>query len=166
MNESRSSRYHRHRRWAQALAIGARALLLLGVVLSGLSRSIGDGSLEAVAGLPGPDAVVAAMAMAMFGLVLSVFGDLVALPFSWYSRFALERRYRAARVRLSAWFGGYGRMMVLHASLWMSAGLGIHLMISSWPSMWWLVTSGVFGLLTIALSHVGPVLGLPRQYNV
>ncbi len=166
VNESRSSRYHRHRRWAQALAIGARALLLLGVVLSGLSRSIGDGSLEAVAGLPGPDAVVAAMATAMFGLVLSVFGDLVALPFSWYSRFALERRYRAARVSLSAWFAGYGRMMVLHASLWMSAGLGIHLMISSWPSMWWLVTGGVFGLLTIALSHVGPVLVLPRQYNV
>ena len=166
MNESRSSRYHRHRRWAQALAVGARALLLLGVVLSGLSRSIAEASFEAVAGVPGPDAIIAALAMAMFGLVLSVFGDLVALPFSWYSRFALERRYRAAKVSLSGWFAGYGRMMALHASLWMSAGLGIHLMIASWPSMWWLATGGVFGLLTIGLSHVGPVLVLPRQYNV
>ena len=166
MNESRSSRYHRHRRWAEGLALGARALLLLGIVLSGLSRSLGERSLETLAGLPAPDAIVAAMAMAVFGLLLSVLGDLVVLPFSWYSRFVLERRYRGARVCRSAWFAGYGRVMALHAGLWMSASLGVHLIVVRWPSIWWLVAGGVFGLLTIVLSHVGPVVVLPRLYNV
>ena len=176
VNESRSSRYHRHRRWAEGLALVARALLLLGIVLSGLSRSLGSGLQEAVASLSASDASVedaligdglnAAMAMVLFGPILSVLGDVVALPFSWYSRFFLERRYRAARVGLSAWCAGYGRVMALHASLWMGAGLVVHLIIASWPSLWWLVTGAVFGLVTLALSHLGPVLVLPRQYAV
>ena len=171
VNESRSSRYRRHQRWADGFALVARALLLLVIVLSGLSRSLGSRLQEAVASLSVSDAImgdalVAAMAMVLFGLILSVLGDVVALPFSWYSRFVLERRYRAARVGLFAWCAGYGRVMALHASLWMGAGLALHLIIASWPNVWWLVTGALFGLVTLALSHLGPVLVLPRQYPV
>ena len=161
MNESRSSRYHRHRRWAEGASLCARALMLAGFVVTGVSSPwLGDSAAAEVASWCVPAGLVDPFATAVFGLILSVVGDVVVLPFSFYSTFLLERRYRRSRVGVWAWFSGYRRMMILHAGLWIVASGALQLMISRWPETWWLIAGGIYGVLTVAMAHLGPVVSL------
>ena len=165
MNEDKSSRYHRHRRRAEGLAVAARVLVVVGI------GSWASFWLTATAGRqPGlvgfPASLVAVLMIAAQALILSVVCDLAALPFVTYSRFWLERRYRQAALRSVAWLAGYARAMILHVALWICCAVTVYTTIWFWPNMWWLVTGVIFALVMTILTHVGPVLVLPWFYDL
>ena len=144
MNEDKSARYHRHRRWAEVLATSARVLVLVGCI--GLAFL-----------------AVATLAQA---LALSVLCDLAALPFAAYSRFWLERSYRQAQTGLVVWLRGYGRAISVHAAVWIGCVLTVYVVIRQWPTTWWLVTGGTFAIVTLTLTHLGPLVIFPWLYEL
>ena len=165
MNEDKSSRYHRHRRRAEGLAVAARVLSLVGIG-SGFSLWLAAtvGRLPGLVSVP-PSLLTTAVIVAQT-LTLSVVCDLAALPFVAYSRFWLERKYRQAECRPIVWLAGYGRAMSLHVAVWICSALTVYATIWAWPTVWWLVTGVAFVLVMVTLTHVGSVLILPWFYEL
>lgn len=144
----------------------ARACVLAGAVGSGLSVQFTETSRQ-VAGLLGlPRALESIGVIAASALTLSVLVDLAALPFLVYSRCVLEQRYRAVRVGVLSWLRGYARAMGLHVSIWMLSAVSLYAIISVWPNRWWVVAGVVFALVTIAMTHLGPIVVFPRLYDL
>ena len=159
MNEDKSIRYHRHRRWAEVLATSARVLALVGCIGFGFSSwRVASAGLVNVT-----PPVVMTLAQAV---ALSVLCDLAALPFIVYSRFWLERRYRKAQPRLVDWLRGYGRAIGVHAACWICCALAVYLMIRQWPTTWWLVAGGTFAVVTLTLTHLGPLVIFPWLFEL
>ena len=162
VKESKSSRYHRRRRWAESFAVAAQALVLVGAVVFDLSLRLSESA--AAASLPtrlAPMAVIAAN-----GLVLSLAIDLAALPFFVYSRYSLERRYRASRSGLTAWLRAYTQAMGVYVVVWVASATLLYTIIQRWPGGWWLAAGIVLTLLTITVTYLGPRLVLPRLYDL
>ena len=166
MNEDRSTRYHRQRRWAEVLAALARVLALAGCIGLGFSPWLAAtaGRVTGLVGVATP--LVATTLIVAQALTLSVVCDLTAFPFIVYSRFWLERKYRQAQPRLVVWLRGYSGAVGLHAAVWICCALTVYVVIGQWPTTWWLVTGGTFAIVTIALTHLGPVVIFPWLYEL
>ena len=165
MNEDRSTRYHRHRRWAEELAASARVLALAGCIGLGFSPWLAAtaGRLTGLVSVATP--LAATLVIVAQALTLSAVCDLAAFPVIVYSRFWLERKYRQAQPRLIVWLRGYSGAISLHAAVWSCCALTVYVVIGQWPTMWWLVTGGTFAIVT-ALTHLGPVVIFPWLYEL
>jgi len=108
--------------------------------------------------------VMAASAIA--GLALSVLIDLFALPFVFYSRYVLERRYHVSRLAFGVWSRTYAQAMGVHAIVWMSSAMTLYTIVHLWPVEWWIVAGAIFLLITVATTYLGPRIVLPRLYNL
>ena len=161
MNEDKSTRYHRQRRWAEVLAASARVLALAGCIGFGFSPWFAAAAGRVTGFVGGAVAVIVAQA-----LVLSVLCDLAALPFIVYSRFWLERKYRQAQPCLVVWLRGYRRAISVHAAVWICCALTVYVVIRQWPATWWLVTGGTFAIVTLTLTHLGPLVIFPWLYEL
>ena len=166
MNEDKSSRYHRYRRWTEVLALVARLLVLgsfIGLGFSPWLVALGR-SLTELGRLP--SLLVVSLLIAVHALCISIACDLVALPWLAYSRFWLERRYRRTQMSLGGWLWGYGRGVLLHAAVWVGCALAAYAAIRQWPVTWWLVTGVTFAVGAIVLTHLGPVVIFPWLYEL
>ena len=166
VNESKSSRYHRHRRWAEGLAVAAQASALAVVLASDVSSQLSETVLRIASGSIGPTLLNVMAASAINGLALSIVIDLSALPFVVYSRYVLERRYRTARLELVVWSRAYAQAMGIHAVVWMSSAIVLYTIVHLWPVVWWLAAGVLFLLITTATTYLGPRVVLPRLYNL
>jgi STE24 endopeptidase len=108
--------------------------------------------------------VMAASAIA--GLALSILIDLSALPFLFYSRYVLERRYHVSKLALGIWSRAYAQGMGVHSVVWMSSAMTLYTIVHLWPVEWWLVAGVIFLLITVATTYLGPRIVLPRLYNL
>ena len=166
MNESKSSRYHRHRRWAESLALAAQAFALGATILGDAVPSLSQAVPRMLTGSGLPTPLVAIGAGAISALTLSLVLDVSALPFVVYSRYVLERRYRESRLGLAVWFRTYVSEMGIHAAVWISSGIALYAIIWRWPSAWWLVAGVVFLSVTIVTTYLGPRIVLPWLYRL
>ncbi len=166
VNESKSSRYHRHRRWAEGLAVAAQASALAVILVSDVLSQLSETVLRIASGSVGPTLLNVMAASAITGLALSILIDLSALPFVLYSRYALERRYRVSRLELVVWSRTYAQAMGIHAVVWMLSAMTLYTIVHVWPVEWWLVAGVIFLLITTATTYLGPRVVLPRLYNL
>ena len=166
VNESKSSRYHRHRRWAEGLAVSAQASALAVILVSDVLSQLSETVLRIASGSVGPTLLNVMAASAITGLALSILIDLSALPFMFYSRYVLERRYGVSRLRLVVWSRAYAQAMGIHAVVWMSSAMTLYMIVQLWPVEWWLVAGVIFLLITTATTYLGPRVVLPRLYDL
>ena len=164
MNEDKSTRYHRYRRWAELLALALQAAPLIVCVGLGLSPWAVGRAGEAVRVLGLPE--IALSVTAVLALLFVVVADVLAMPASWYGRFSLERRYRSSRVTMGGWLAEYAAAMLMHGAVVAIVTVTVHLSIDRWPARWWLMCGGIFAMVTLALTHIGPVVVLPAVSRV
>ena len=164
MNENKAARYQRQVRRGRALAVAARAGVLLGAIalvfpprnLAPALRELLPASLAAEpVAAPLSTLVAAILTAALLGVAV----ELAALPFVWRVEFLLERRYGLSRERLVDWL----RAHLVHASArrilwWTIASSGVFAAIAYRPGDWWWLSGLGFLLAALVRAMLTPRL--------
>jgi STE24 endopeptidase len=158
MNEDKATRYHRLGRRAGVLSTLWTAIILVMLLFSGASLALRAWAVGVAGGN-------AAIAVAVYVLVLSLIFDVATLPFSVYRGYLLERRYGLSTETLMHWLKDHVKA-VLIAVLFAQAGAAfVYFALRTWPSLWWAVAGAGYSIVAIVLVNVAPVLLLPLFFT-
>jgi len=137
-------------------AIGALLLVLL-VVTSG-SAALRD----AAAAFAGRSLV---LTLVIYVVLIALLSEAVQLPLAFYQGVTLERRYGLSTQTTARWWLDRLKTDAV-ALLFAAAGaLIVWSLLRASPEYWWLVAALCFGLVTILLAQLAPVLLLPLFYR-
>jgi STE24 endopeptidase len=165
VNEDRATRYNRLKRQASVLSLFWGALLLGGLLATGVSASVRDLA-QALAIRVAPAAWQPGALVLFYVGLLSLLNEIGSLPVAFYSGFLLEHRYELSTETVGAWIAdqakSFGIGLVLGAS---AAGL-VYWFIRMSPDLWWLIAGLVFALLIVGFTNLAPVLLLPLFFSV
>ncbi len=159
MNEDKASRYHRLRRRASALSLGVEALLLAGLLATGVSAAMRDAAERAAAGHP-------LLAVAVYVVLLAALHEAVGLPLSLYRGFLLERRYGLSRETLGRWGLDHLKAAAIGLIFGLLGALVVYALLRAAPLVWWIAAAAIFAGATVGLAQLAPVLLLPLFYRV
>lgn len=165
MNEDKATRYHRLRRRADLLATLAAGLLLLLLAVTGAAIRLREG-VQAVAAAFLPSGLDEAATVVLIALIVLGLLHAVELPFAWYQGFVLEHRYGLSTARPSRWLADHGKALGVGTVLGVGGSVVVFATLRAWPSAWWLISAGVFGVAMLGLARLAPVLLLPLFYRV
>ncbi len=160
VNEDKATRYHRLKRQAGIAATAWSAVLLGGLLVTGLSLALRT-RVEAV--VPAGHSTVIVLAYVTVLLALHEAG---ALPLAFYSGFALERRYGLSTESLGAWLRDQAKAFVLGLCLSCAGGAAVYACIRWSPDRWWLAAGALFALFVVGLTNLAPVVLLPLFYRI
>lgn len=163
MNEDKASRYHRLRRRADLLGTAAAGAVLLALLLTGWSLQLRElGSVLGMTierGYEEPGTVVG------FTIGLFLLMQLIELPFSYYQGYLLERRYDLSTQSLRHWALDYAKAAALGLVFAVVGVSIVYWTIRDTGPWWWVVSAGVFAVLTIGIVQLAPVVVLPLFYT-
>ena len=166
MNEDKSTRYRRLRRKAGILAVVARVGLLLTLLGFGFSPTLRELSAALALAAGVPELLRPSAEVALYALMLAILVEAVVLPPIWYAEFVLDRRYGLSRRRAGDWARGHVTTTGIHLAVWTAAAVVVYTAMRLWPTSWWMMAGVVFAGGTIAVTHLAPILVLPRLYHV
>lgn len=166
VNEDKATRYRRLRRRSGVLTASVWATLLVGVLISGLSKALADGAAALTIRVGVPPAAAPSVGVAVFAFVLALVGAGATLPLTWHAEFVLERRFGLSRRGMADWLRGQTQTTAAHLFVWTTGAVLVYGAMYRWPDLWWLVMGPVFGVVTLALTHLAPVVTLPRLYRL
>src|SRR5215207_9773510 len=149
LNLPKSSRYHRAKRRAEALACLLTVGLLCGLVLTPVSvtlRSITGGSAAAYAG------------------VLLVLHGLLQLPLSAYRGWRLERQFQLSDVTAGSWVSGQIKTALFALGVAVPLAEFVYWTMR-WPNLWSVAAAGGSAVVVGLLTAAGPVLILPLLHR-
>ena len=163
MNEDKSSRYHRQKRYfAVVSAVWSTAVLVL-VVGTGASRGLRDLAWACTSAIGLTSSLVAT---AFYLIGLGLVHESGSLLLGFLGGYRLERRYGLSTLSAGRWALDQLKGLVLAFVLgWMAIALIAGTMRAA-PGYWWLLSGGVFALLLAALANLAPVLLIPLFYTV
>jgi len=150
LNQARQEKAKKYAGARRVLTIGNLALagiLLLLLIFSSLSLK-----LTGLLSLP----VVAAAST--YFVILMVAYAVLSAPLSYYRGFVLPHRYGLSVQKLSGWLGDKAKSEVLSLALGAGIIAAIYWLITSFPSIWWLISWGIIVLLTIILTNLAPII--------
>ena len=166
MNEDKAARYQRLHRRARMLTAGWIVLLLVLVLTTGASRSMGDASLELVHRLGIPALIATAASAGLYAVVLACLLEAGTLPLAFYSSFVLERRFGLSRQRLGPWLADHLKGLAIDLGLWGAAAGFIYACMMAWLHWWWMPAWAGVAVVGVALTWAAPVALLPLFLRV
>ena len=113
-----------------------------------------------------PDLVCNSVVVASYTFVVVVIAESIVFPLSLYSEFVLQRRFHLSRQRLNHWIKGHSKKTTAHVAVVTFGSVVFYAVMWVWPMWWWLIGGGMFAVLTIALTHLAPVITIPRLYHL
>ena len=164
MNENKAARYQRQVRRGRALAVAARASVLVGAIAldfppRGLAPVLTQLLPAPLAAEPAAEALAAAVMAALAAACLVVAVETAALPFVWWVEFVLERRYGLSRERLGDWLRGHLLQASARRVVWWTVAAGaVFLLIAYRPDDWWWLAGAGFLLATVGRAMLAPRL--------
>ncbi len=150
LNQVRQEKAKKYAKARRYLAIGDLVLagiLLLLLVFGGLSLR-----LAGLLTLP-----IVPAATIYFAVLMIAYGVLSA-PLSYYSGFVLPHRYGLSIQKFSGWLGDEVKTGGLGLILGAGIVATIYWFITSFPSIWWLLSWGMVVLLTLILTNLAPII--------
>jgi STE24 endopeptidase len=164
MNEDKASRYHRLKRRAQILSFLWSIVFLVGLQWSPASASLRDWA-ERLGSTVGHGAA-AFTTIAAYVIMLFVLSEVGSFPLSFYTGYALERRYGLSREGFRGWLYDQVKSLAI-VIVFGCVGVNIlYFIIRLSPRFWWLPAGAAFAALIAGLSTLAPVLLLPLFYTV
>ena len=158
MNEDKAARYHRLGRRAGILSTVWTAVILLGLLFTGLTAGLRDRAADLTGGSP-------VLVVGIVVLVLSLLFDLATLPFSFFRGFLLERRYGLSTESAAHWLKDHAKAVVLGIALAELGATFVYFTIRTWPGYWWIAAAAGYSLVTVVLANLAPVLLLPLFFT-
>jgi STE24 endopeptidase len=92
----------------------------------------------------------------LFGLLL-----LTLAPFSFYFGYIFEHKYGISTQKFGEWLKDFLKTRGLLNMLLVPAGMGLHLIWSSYPFHWWIIASSCFFLILLLITTIFPALFVP-----
>ena len=154
-NEDKSAKYHRLRRRADLLGTAFAGVVLFGLSFTGAAPSLRD-----LAG-GGEGAITVALMALLLMLGLSA----IEFPFAFYQGHVLEHRYGLSTQSLGRWFTDHLKGVALATALGVMAISIVFATMRLAPDQWWWMSAVVFGVATIGMAHIAPVVLLPMFYT-
>jgi len=164
VNEDKATRYHRLKRRASIVSLIWSVILLVALLLTGASALLRAAAETAVAGLQ--DSWQSAATVALYVTILILLNEIGGLPLSFYSGYALERRYGLSTESLGAWAWDQVKALAIGLPLAIGAATLVYLLIRLAPETWWLPAGILFALVIVVLANLAPVVLLPLFYEV
>lgn len=163
MNEDRASRYHRLRRRAAIVStvLGGAALVALGG--TGLSSDLAAWAAALSSSLSWPLRPV--VAIALYVGVVALAWEVLSFPVVFYRTFLLDRKYGLSAEPPTMWLADHGKALALGLSLTLGSAIAVYATIRLSPHLWWLISTGLFVLLAVAISRMAPVWLMPLFYR-
>jgi STE24 endopeptidase len=151
LNEDKASRYHRLKRSVGFVSLAWSVVLMIALLATGASAGLRD---------------LARGHVVPYVVLLSLAHEVVALPLALYSGFALERRYGLSNESFAGWALDQVKSFAVGIVLGGGAAQLLYWCIGAAPDRWWLLAGGVFALIIVGFTNLGPVLLLPIFYSV
>ena len=150
----RARQYNRQKRRVTLLASGIGWLGSTAAVFTGISGRIHQrvrrrGALNATA------------SESITIVILSLLGSLAALPFRYYSGYALEHRFQLSTQTRRAWVWEEAKALAVGLAFEVPGAQLILAIIRRRPRTWWAIVSALTLPLTVVLAQLGPVLIAP-----
>jgi STE24 endopeptidase len=163
MNEDRASRYHRLRRRAAIVStvLGGAALVALGG--TGLSSDLAAWAAALSSSLSWPLRPV--VAIALYVGVVALAWEVLSFPVVFYRTFLLDRKYGLSAEPPTTWLADHGKALALGLGLTLGSAIAVYATIRLSPHLWWLISTGLFVLLAVAISRMAPVWLMPLFYR-
>ncbi|HEY7057607.1 MAG TPA: M48 family metalloprotease, partial [Vicinamibacterales bacterium] len=163
MNEDRASRYHRLRRRAAVASTVANAAWLLLLILSGAAVSLARWAEEH--GARFTPTVGRTLSISLFVLIVALGHELIALPFSLYRSFVLDRRYGLSTEPIRTWLGDHLKAAALGLIVTLGAAIAISASMHLTRTWWWALCVLIFTLVGMLVTIVTPILLMPLFYR-
>jgi STE24 endopeptidase len=157
-NEDKATHYHRLQRRAALAATLLSVTFLVVVSATGLAASLGA-ALEAALGRS------RLLSAASFAGVLLLAHELLVLPLAYYRGVTLERRYGLSSETRAHWWLTHLKALLVGAVLTVAGAVALSALLAWSPGRWWLLASGLFAAIVVAMAWAAPVLLLPIFYD-
>ena len=157
-NEDKATHYHRLQRRAALGATLLGVVFLLLVSVTGAAASLAA-SLDTALGSS------RILVPASFAALLLLAHELLGLPLSYYRGITLERRYGLSSETRAHWWLTHVKALVVGGVLTVAAAVVLAALLAWSPQRWWLIASGLFGALLVAMAWAAPVWLLPIFYD-
>ena len=158
-NEDKAARYQRLRRRTSLLDTSVQGSLLTLFALSGASTLL-RAAVESLAGANLIPVVV------LYVMASAAFFELTHLPFAFYGRFLLEKRYGLSTETVARWAIDHVKAAAMTLAALIGAALVVVSLLRWSPAHWWLLAAIVYAAALILLARFAPVLLRPRFYDV
>jgi STE24 endopeptidase len=159
LNEDKSRRYHRLKRQGDMLERLWAAVLLAGLLATGLNRGLRDW----VSLLANESAT---LSVALYAGSLLLMHEAGALPLAFLGGYRVERRYGLSAEPTAAWLRSQLKSVALGLVLSAGAASVVYACIRWSPERWWLPAGLLFAAASVGLTNLAPVLVLPLFYSV
>ena len=158
MNENKSARYHRLKRWASVLSLVLTAGLLGGLLIGGGSALMRNFSLRFGGASP-------AASVAIYVVVLALLQEILTFPVLLYRSFLLEGHYGLSSEPFSGWMWDHVKGLLIAGVLSLAAAEIVYAALRWSPRWWWAASAAVFVVVTVLLAKLAPILLLPIFYR-
>ncbi len=105
------------------------------------------------------------LTLILYLVLFVVFLQLVETPFSFYSGYTIDHRFRLSTQTLRGWVVDELKGLGIEVVFGVLAGVALYYLIMN-VSLWWLAAAGLFAVVSILLSIILPYVLMPIFYKV
>lgn len=105
------------------------------------------------------------VALLLFAAILGGLNGVFALPFSFYSGYILEHRYRLSNQSLLQWLWEHLKAFLVSIPIAVPLALLFYYFLREYQTLWWLPVATAMFFVSIILARIAPVLILPLFYK-
>jgi Zn-dependent protease with chaperone function len=165
VNEDKSSRYHRQRRFASLASLAVTVAWLLALVVSGASGLLRTAA-ERLGGPASGGFPRYAISVAAFTCALFAIEEACGFAFSYYRGFVVEHRYGLSRESRREWVRDHAKATAVGLAFSVVAAIAVYGAIYVAPRWWWAIAAGLATLAAIVLTNILPTVLLPLFYRL
>ena len=103
--------------------------------------------------------------VAIYFLLYSLFMLVIDFPLTYYSGYALEKKYDLSNHSLGSWFADLMKRSILSFLLSTGLILALYFLIWKYPNQWWVLAWAGFAAVSYIMGKLFPVLIVPLFYK-
>lgn len=97
----------------------------------------------------------------LYFVLIGIIAEALSLPFSFYSGYILEHRFKLSNQSLSEWIFDELKGIGVGAFLGIFLGEVLYFLLKEYPLNWWVIGGVFFSLFTVIMANLAPVLLMP-----
>ncbi len=102
----------------------------------------------------------------IFSAIFGIISGIVSFPFSFYSGFILEHRYKLSNQTFVQWMWESVKGMLIAVPLFIPLALIFYFFLLTFMVHWWLPVAITLFIVSIGLSRIAPIVILPLFYKL
>ncbi len=106
------------------------------------------------------------LVLIIFSAIFGIVSGIVSFPFSFYSGFTLEHRYKLSNQTFVQWMWESVKGMLIAVPIFIPLALIFYFFLLTFSVNWWLPVAITLFIVSIGLSRIAPIVILPLFYKL